>query len=295
MPKFARGADALAAADAARPVNTGRFTPFISIKPGEKKYLQFLTPTDEIPGALLHSFVIVNYRQDDGSPVYASFISPRDRSLDGAGGYDELQSRFDLNPTYRLFAVAAELEPVTTKVSGKNKVTGFEPVMREWTDREGEDHQSLSAGIVVQSKDNFFSHLSNWEEETDDDMTKKIWAVSRDGNKKKPTYTFVASNVCDALDLSAYSEGLPDLDAYLEEISDPSRIKELISPLPDDHKISQFPTAKRKGSGPVRNLRSAPAERDEAPFETNEEKAAAKGGKYQALREKVKASAEEDD
>src|SRR3954471_17237886 len=143
--KFAKGNDAMDQADKARSGGS-RFTPYVGVKPGEKKYLQFLTPLDEVPGALLHQFIITSYN-DKGEPNFNNFISPRDKAIDGPSGSDEIQDRFKVSPTYRLFAVAVEMEPVQEKVNGKLKTVGYEPAIRTWTDREDNEHESVVAGI----------------------------------------------------------------------------------------------------------------------------------------------------
>lgn len=292
-PKFARGTEALEAADAARGGGGGSFTPFVKIAADEKKYLQFVTPMDEITGALIHQYVIVAYKEDTGKAVFANFISPRDKAVDGPSGSDPLQDRFGLNPSYRLFAVAVELEPTKKTVGGKPKITGFEPKMRQWTDRDGEDHSSITAGVVVQAKANFFGHLSTWEEESDDQMTNKIWSVSRDNNIKQPTYTFVPSPH-EPLDLSPWADDMPDVDAWMQEIADPARLAEMIDPLPDDFRISAYPgKGKPAAAAPKASKPAAkPVEDDEPPFETDEQAELTKAEKFKRLREKTKGKSE---
>lgn len=291
--KFARGTEAMEQADRARS-GGNRFTPYLGLKPGEKKYIQFLTPLDEIPGALLHQFIVTAYNEK-GEPSYANFISPRDKAIDGPSASDPIQDKFDINPAYRLFAVGVEMEPETKNVSGRKKIIGFEPAMREWTDKDDEVHEVPVAGIVIQAKGNFFSHLQSWEEETDNDMTSVIWSVSRDENKKQPTYSFV-DTTHEAIDVSDFAEELPDLDAFLNEIADQDRLHALIDPLDEDFPVTTYPRGKKgskdKDEKPARrrSSKAAKAEPEAEPeeeFESNEEKAERKTGKLSRLRQKI--------
>lgn len=311
MSRFSKGTAAMEAADEARNRSGGGFTPYIRIAADDKKYLQFITPLDEIPGALLHQFVTTGFNSNSGKPIYNNFISARDKSLDGPSGEDELQDRFGLNPTYRLFAVAVEMDPIVKTVSGKKKITGFEPKMRTWTDKEGEEHESVVSGVVIQAKANFFGQLQTWEQETGDDMTDKVWSVSRDDNVKSPTYTFVAT-AQPALDLADFAEDFPNLDEWMDSIADPEHWS-MISDLPDDFQVSKY-AGKGKGKDakesktttrkPSKTAVVDDADEDEdepvkAEFETTEEKKETKAERWKRLRAETKAAdndaAEEDD
>lgn len=298
--KFQRGAEAMEQADKSRG-GGNRYTPYVKWATGEKKYVQFLTPLDEVPGVLFHQFIITEYNAK-GEPTFNNFISPRDKSLDGPSGSDEIQDRFKVNPLYRLFAVAVEVEPVKEKVNGKSKIVGFEPKTRTWTDREDEEHEVPVSGLVIQAKPNFFGHLATWQEETGNEMTSVIWSVSRDTNKKQPTYTFV--EVGEALDTEGM-EDLPDLDATLQEWGNMDRYEELITPLDDDFPISQYGQRGKKkddeDAKPARRrsakVKAEPAEQaePEEDFESTEEKVSTRKGKLSRLRQSIEEKDEADD
>lgn len=277
MASFRKGAEAIAAA--ATRSGGGNFTPTHRFEAGETKYLQFLTSIEDVYTVLMHRFVIVDHKEN-GDPIYKDFISRRDPQLDGPEGWDDLIDRFELNPSQRCIAIAVELEPKFKKVGTKKVVDGFEIVYRDYTDAEGEEHSVPNIALVVESPYTFYTHLTAISDlKPIEDV---VFAIKRTGKSTDTTYTFMEAGAAldgDVIDevYDEFAENF-DLEAWLEELADEDRMRELIEPLDDDFQVSRYQKKKGKGgkseSKPAssRSSRSQRGRaRDEEPAEEPEE------------------------
>lgn len=291
MAQFRRGAEAIERASQRK--SGGRFAPVFKFEAGETKYVQFLTSMDEIPTVLMHQFIVVGHRED-GNPRYERFISRRDEALDGADGYDELIDRFGVTPTNRSIALALEVEPEVSRSGGKRTIEGFVPATRQF-ERDGETVTVPAFGLIIESPHTFFTHLAaNADLMAIEDT---IFAVKRTGKTTDTTYTFIPTGF-DALDvedeLAEFTEWF-DFEAWLDELSDEDRMREMIGPLPDDFVVSRFAKKNRDEGGSRRSSRTRQrAEVDEVDEEAEEaeEKPAATAGskssRFAAIREASK-------
>jgi hypothetical protein len=155
-----RGAAAIAAA--AERSGSGKFMPNFKWDNGETKYLQFLTPIEDVPTVLYHNFIITGFK-DDGSPRYDSFISRRDEGIDGAEGYDPLIDRFQEVPSRRSIALAVELEPITETSGARKKIVGFDVATRQF-EKEGKTVTVPNVALVIQSPSIFFGYLATFSD-----------------------------------------------------------------------------------------------------------------------------------
>lgn len=274
---FRRGAEAIQAA--ATRTGGGSFTPTHRFEAGETKYLQFLTPIEDVFTVLMHRFVITGYREDGNTPIYKDFISRRDEALDGPEGYDPLIDRFGLNPSQRSIAVAVELEPVWKKQGTKKVIDDWKIVEREYTDAEGTEHVVPNIALVVESPFTFFGHLTAFADVKP--IESVIFAVVRTGKSTDTTYTLIeADKALEGADelYEEFSEQF-DLEAYLDELADEDRMHELIDPLDDDFTVSRYQkkdkkknsssaSSSSKKSSSTRSRRSTV--RDEEPEESPE-------------------------
>ena len=263
MASFRRGAEAIQAATKS---SGGKFTPVFKFEAGETKYIQFLTSIEDVPTVLMHQFIIVGHRED-GSPKYERFISRRDSALDGADGYDELIDRFGSNPSQRSVALAVELEPQFVKKGTKNVLEGFDVAMREYTDSEGNEKGVPNVALVIESPYTLYTHLTAFSDlEPIEDV---VFGVKVTGKGKDKTYTLMRAG--EALDfgdeLDEFIDEI-DFDAWLDNLADEDRMKELVGPLPDDFVVNQF--AKRgKGKTETSKKRSTRSRREEEPEEVD--------------------------
>jgi hypothetical protein len=265
---FRRGAEASRAA-AERKRGSGKFTPVFIWGEDELRYVQFITPTEETVTTLMHQFIIVGYREN-GKEQYERFISRRDPNLDGPDGYDELWDRFGQNPTERTIALALELEPQTETKAGRKVVTGFLPSMRSF-ERDGQEVEVPNFGLVIESPQTLWGSLFSTADMVGKDLAETVWAIKKNGKGADATWACVDTNQ-EPLDVSDLLEEFEfDFDSYLDELADEDRMKELISELPDDWKISNFDKRKkdRGGKGGNRDSRSnqrrREATKDERP------------------------------
>jgi hypothetical protein len=290
MAEFRRGAEAIAQASQRK--SGGRFAPVFKFDAGETKYVQFLMSMDEIPTVLMHQFIVVGYRED-GNPKYERFISRRDPALDGPDGYDELIERFGVSPTNRSIALALEVEPEVTRSGGKKTIEGFVPATRQF-ERDGETVTVPAFGLIIESPNTFFTHLAANADLMAIEET--IFAVKRTGKSTDTTYTFIPTGH-DALDveeeLAEFAEWF-DFEAWLDELADEDRMRELIGPLPDDFVVSRFAKKGNDGGGrrSSRSTRAAASadDGDEGGEEEAAEKPAtgSRSSRFAAIREASK-------
>lgn len=293
MAQFRRGVSAIT--EASQRGGSSKFTPVVKFEAGETTYIQFLTAIEDVPTVLMHQFIIVGEgEREDGStyPMYERFISRKDPSLDGPSGYDELVDRFGLQPSQRCVALAVELTPKfgAAKTAGRKTIDGFDVEERQFENRDGETVTVPAFGLVIESPFIFFSHLAAMSDQIGIDEV--VWGIRRTGTGTDTTYTFIPTNV-EALDLSeeleAFTESF-DLEAWLEELADEDRMRELISPLPDGARVTQYPPKAKKGDKPASGRSRRPAKVEEEDLQDGadgEETSAVRSRRFTALKDKV--------
>lgn len=274
MPNFRKGGAAILhnPAPATGFVNDGNPRPqFIQWAQEEKKYIQFITPLEDIPRVKMHQFIITGQR-DDGSPIYNDFVSRRDAGIDGEDGYDPIWTRFDLVPRDRCVAAAAALEPTR---NAEGKIDGWNIATK--TTRKGDSVPEI--GLIIQHPANFFSWLATFESDTGASIENCIFSVTRRGEKISTRYEFIKTDM-PAVDLSDYADKIPDIDEYLTFLSDENRVRSLIDPLPDNAKLSRFADTKPQAS--VQSEETPPWSDDESPKNT----------RFASLRAKIEEASE---
>lgn len=268
MPNFRRGSAAILANPVRTSASSNDSNPrpqFVQWDQEEKKFIQFITPLEEIPRVKMHQFIITGTR-DDGSFIYNDFVSRRDAALDGPDGYDPIWTRFDMQPRDRCVAAAAALEPIR---GDGNKIEGWDVATK--TNRRGESIPEV--GLIIQHPANFFSWLATYESDTGNSIQNRVFTVTRRGEGINTRYDFIATDF-PPLDKNVLGELAPDIDEYLSYLADENRIRSLIDPLPDDAKISRFGPTKAK----------ATVEEETVPWADDE---APKNTRFAALRAKI--------
>jgi hypothetical protein len=242
MPNFRRGIDATREATARR--GNAAFANYIywgnKSKEDRTKLVQFLTPLDEMLVVLWHEYIITGYR-DNGKPIFSNFVSQRDRTVAGLDGEDPVHDIWGLKPKEKNILVAVELEPLREDSANKKKITGVRPVVaRTYMNKDGDEVEVPAIGFVIQSPFNFTNSLISWQEtqfETSDDppkITDKVFRIVR-GTEKPIQYDATALDgvpTYDVANLQTDFPGfrLPDVDAFLEEMADLTRQKQLLDP-----------------------------------------------------------------
>jgi hypothetical protein len=246
MAERRRGKDAMRAA--ATRSSAGRFVPNHRFVAGETKYLQFLMSFDEITTVLFHRFICVGLRED-GSKIYRDFVSPLDDSVDGPSGTDQLVERWGSHPSQRSIGLAIELEPIQEKKGSRKVIVGWEPVMRTYTDSEGEEKEVPNVALVIESPYTFYNHLGVVDDQTPIEET--IISVTRTGKSTDTSYTILpvgealSDDELEDMGVDAFFEEF-DFEGYLDEISDKDEMNAILDELDDDFVVN--PYAKKKGA-----------------------------------------------
>lgn len=284
-----KGADAIRAA-AERSGGTGKFVPSFKFEPNKSKYIQFLTPIEEVPTVLFHNFIITGFREDGGKQ-YASFISRKDPQIDGPDGYDPLIDRFSSMPSSKNIALAVELEPEFKQVGTRKVPKSFSVQTRQFEGQDGEIKEVPAVGLVIQSPGNFFNHLTVISDTTPIEET--ILAVTRTGKSTDTDYTFVPVPGIEPLDLSGVLDEIEfDFDAYLEELASEDRIKELIGSLPDDFVVNPYAKKDKKKSSGTSSRTASKSEESLDETEEPQEKPS-RSRRFAALAAEVAATEED--
>lgn len=178
---------------------------------GKKRvfYLQLLTPPDEWYAVRFHEQVRVGL-DDEGVPIYQSFVSLKDPSLDGPSGFDPIEERGQLAKD-RLLACGAELEKTND---------GF-----RLTSRFEREKPVANVGLIVQARFNFFEPLHRLGPR----LTKRVLKVTRSGSGKQRMFQLEDAGEALPLDVPAF-----DLGALLDRLADRERLHAMIDPLPED-------------------------------------------------------------
>jgi hypothetical protein len=260
--------------------DTRRFTPVHQFDSGETKFLQFVYPIDKWPEVLMHQFIIVGYRKN-GKEIYERFISRKDPNIDGPDGYDDLVDRFHQRPTRRVLALAVEMTPITETKAGKKTTIGFKVAEREYENSDGDTISVPNVALVIESPFTLFKHLDAVADIGPiEDM---ILGITVRGKKQEKTFTPLPTGF-EAIDVSEELDNFFqtfDFDDYIEELADPDRMADLVGSLPDDWKVSNYPTQDKEKEDKPQG-RSRPAPKDEEPEDEE-----ARPSRFADLRKKM--------
>jgi hypothetical protein len=202
---------------------------------------------DEITTVLFHRFICVGMRED-GSKISRDFVSPLDDSIDGPTGTDQLVERWGSTPSQRSIGLAIELEPIQEKKGSRKVIVGWEPVMRTYTDSEGEEKEVPNVALVIESPYTFYNHLGVVDDQTPIEET--IISVTRTGKSTDTSYTILpvgealSDDELEEMGVDEFFEEF-DFEGYLDEISDKDEMNAILDELDDDFVVN--PYAKKKG------------------------------------------------
>lgn len=234
---FRRGSEAIAESKKKAESGGKNFKPFaprIAWTDGDKKYVIFLTPIEEMPTVEMHEYVPIGEWQSKDKKKkgkrYGFYISQTDPAI--GGDHDIISDEFGKKPTERTLAVAVELEPVMETVKGRKKPVGFE-VKTETFTRKGEDDQDVEVttpviGVVAQASSNFFGYLANFDEE-EGPVAETAFSVKREGDGTDTEYHFshymdqpvdLAGVVENVFGILYLDEELDDVVAAVEDLND---------------------------------------------------------------------------
>lgn len=264
MPQFQRGVAAIQ-----KSMNTsssGGFKPFApEIRwrdDGESKFIQIISPAEEIPMVTLHEWIPVGTHAKSGKTKYESFMSRKDPGI--GENYDDLEDRLGSKPRVRGIGVALELEPVLETVKGRKRPVGFTVQTETFTRRGENGEETVTApkvGLITQSSHLFWGWVASFEE-NNAPVVETPLQVTRRGKSTNTMYDFIAfedkpvdfSNLLENVDGITYLNGMRDevnasiassesdldsavvvgrsiLEHRLEELGDWDRYKELITPI----------------------------------------------------------------
>lgn len=201
------------------------FTPFISWKDDDVKYLAFVTPAEEIPQVRFHNFVEIP--TEDGTR-YATFMCRKDPAWkEESGNTCKLCDYVGHKAQERFCAVAVELEPTSFK--GK-KPTEFAVKMRQ-----SDDGREFPVwGIIIQSSKLFYNRLAAFNEK--DPIDEVVYEVTRDGTGVDTEYHFYPFDA--RPDLSEFEDFIPGLVDILDEMGSESKYEEeLVDVVPGSQKV----------------------------------------------------------
>lgn len=299
MPNFRRGMAAMQEAQESSAKGNTEFSPFckqiVWKSDKEEKFLLFLTKAEDVAIVDLHQFIPTGKRMSKAGKsydTYEQFISRTDPSIGEAS--DDLTDRLEQKANLRGIAVAVELEPVFTRVGGRQRPTGFsvltETFNKKNEDGELEEVEAPVMGVVVQSPNNFYGWIKTfYESETGGNIEDTPLQIVRRGKDTNTAYDFTPfhdqevdfSNLFEMYENISYlngvdialgnSPGLDDalllgqamLDKRLEELKDKDRYERMVGPITEiENRFgSPSPASSSRGARPVRV-----SPRDEAPM-----------------------------
>lgn len=221
MPlEFQRGKAAIE--EAAK--NTGKsfqpFTPQISWKAGDEKYIRFLTDIDDAPSVLLHEWIDCGVKKmgDKEFTDWGFFLSRKDPAL---GEDEDPLTNKGSDPKKRIMAVAVELEPILADSgNGRSRPKGFTVKTQEYTRKTEDGDEVVTApviGIITQASKNFFKLLVS-HSESEGPIQDTPFKVRRIGGDSETAYNFTPyfDQPVDMTDLVANIDGV----SYLESDDD---------------------------------------------------------------------------
>lgn len=295
MPQFQRGVAAIQ--KSMNQNSSGGFKPFApEIRwrdDGESKFIQIISPAEEIPMVTLHEWIPVGTHAKSGKTKYESFMSRKDPGI--GENYDDLEDRLGSKPRVRGIGVALELEPVLETVKGRKRPVGFTVQTETFTRRSENGEETVTApkvGLITQSSHLFWGWVASFEE-NNAPVVETPLQVTRRGKSTNTMYDFIAfedkpvdfSNLLENVDGITYLNGMRDevnasiassesdldsavvigrsiLEHRLEELGDWDRYKELITPIQELNLRfgGTNKTATPAPAAPVAQVEAAPAE-----------------------------------
>lgn len=201
------------------------FTPQITWKDGDEKYIRFLTPIDEAASVLLHEWVdcgekVFNEGTKNEKRVtdWGFFISRKDPAI--GEETDPLEEKGS-SPKKRVLAVAVELEPIMNESgTGRTRPKGFTVKTQEYTRKTDDGDEEVTApviGVITQASKNFFKLLVS-HSESEGPIEDTAFKVRRVGGDSETAYNFTPyfDQPMDMSDLIANIDGV----SYLENDED---------------------------------------------------------------------------
>lgn len=223
MPEFRRGGAAIQEATENR--GGGDFKPFLPNifwkNDKESHYILFLTPVEEFVTADMVHFI-----KTEGG-YYESVIARTDPAI--GESEDGFAKKWGAGIKTTTLGIAVELEPVMEKIGQRTKPTSFIVATKEFTrkvyDDKGEatdDEEEVTTpivGLVSQSPNNFFNHVSEWDA-TESPVNETPLKITRSGEKKNVSYNVVGYDVpVDLGPLFEYLEGVTYLGDEIATIA----------------------------------------------------------------------------
>lgn len=271
MPNFRKGAQVIA--QSGQKSESGPRRPnMLNWESDEKKYIQFITPLEEIPTVLMHQYIITGER-DNGSYIYNDFVSRKDPAFDGEDGYDPIWDRFEVQPRLKSVALAAVLQPVRKN----GKISGWEVASKQRYD--GETVPDI--GLILQTPSNFFRWLTTFADDTGNAIEDCVFSITRRGEKISTRYDFIKTEH-PAIDLSEYSDHFIDVEDYLGSLGDEDRLRSLIDPLPDNAQVSRYGGKNTENTPRVNEM-----DTEQTPPWDGDDEAAPRNSRFSALKKQM--------
>jgi hypothetical protein len=232
MPDFRRGAAAIQAANESAKSGGKDYKPFLPNiywkNDGDLSYIWILNPVEDIPLVKFHSFVELPEGRFD------QVIARNDAAI--GERVDPLEERWKYPPKDTNLCVAVELEPIVEMVDGYARPRGFQVKTVEFErrirDDEGEltdERETVEApkiGLIAQSPNNFFNHLSAFDA-TDGPVHKTPFKVTRMGERTNTEYSILGyvdmpldmTNLFEWIDQVSFAQDTDLLD-QIEDLDD---------------------------------------------------------------------------
>lgn len=304
-----------------------RFIPEIQWEDGETKYVLVLTDIEEVAEVLLHSFIPVGKGTKSNGEEYVRYEEFASRKWEPIGeDYDDLEDRLEREPKLRHMGVMVELEPVMEP--GTKRIVSFvtktETFQRK-TDNGEVDVTAPVIGLCTQSAFLMWAPI-NTKWQRFGDLTQIPLAITRNGKQTNTRYDFDNYNdvpvdlspVINFIDGINYidQDDLPDLLQKIEaegnevgkaqavadyllvkridELADPTRYEELVSPLTLEDMPKNNWGRKEKSNNTPSSHPARPPRR--SPRETQAEEPApppepSRNERFAALKARVEARA----
>ena len=233
MPgEIARGRAGIQAAQEAAK-SGGSFKPYLpSIfwkDDKEEHYILFLNEVDEMP-----TFDMVQFIEDENGH-YQEVVAKTDQFFGDRS--DAFVEDWDATIVKRTLGIAVELEPVIEVVKGRKRPTGFEVKTTEYKKKVVDDDGNVTdeeeevvapvVGYVVQSPNNFYNHVENYDA-NEAPINETPVKITRLGKDKHTSYALQGydDQPVDLTNLLEYIEGVSylkdDADDLIEKIADAS-------------------------------------------------------------------------
>lgn len=188
----------------------GKFTPTIFWKEdGEEKILAFITPIEDMFTLNTHTIKLAQ--------GWRTFVCRKNEAFeDESEGKCELCDEYENKVAKKHFALAAELEPVVERVSGRKQISDLSVKMIEGK----EDKLYPRIGVVMQSAGNFYDYLKTYDAQRAD-ITTLSFEIVRSGKGTNTGYQFFPVDM--RPDLAEYEEDFPSLVDYIADLGSEER------------------------------------------------------------------------